>query len=793
MWAQFLRRLERFRQESPTTRLRRPWYQRLGEAHRHWLRIVLAAAVVFSLVWLFPRERTSEFSSWREGMVAPRDVIAPFSLNVRKNDVELEQDRARARNTVAPVVRYDPTVGEQERVRLMRFLQTVAGPSEALGDTVPLPRDQLHQQTIQWLLARPGTNRALARRIAPVILARIYDQGALSNDQSAQLRDYFRRRADKLGDEALPDQVAYIGPDGSEQLLPFSKLQSLDDVRDDLGEMITRMALASGTRLSSESLRALHNLIDSALQPNLRYDREETIRRQAVAAANEALYKRTIFKDERFIESHAVLTSDDIDELTSLMEAEQQRQRNIYRWQPVVQWFGRAAAVTAIIFMVGLYFREFHQEIWSRLSWLTLAALLIWLPQTVSSYAAANTSLSVYIVPLPLTAMLGTVLFGPQVGVALAGGAILIAGAILGFAYQLVFVNVIGSAVAAYSVRHVRNRSQFLEAMFVLPLAMAAAIIAVDAMQTTSLAAMWSHIWPGVVNGLAVPVLAMGLLVVFERIFGITTSISLLELSDLNSPLLRDLAVQAPGTYTHSLIIANLAENAAEAIGANALLARVGAYYHDIGKIQRPTHFVENQLYVRNPHDKLSPQMSALIVAAHVKDGIEIADKVGLPQQVIDFIPQHHGTLLISFFYQKAQQRYGRENVREEAYRYPGPKPQTREAAILMMADAVEAAARALRDRTPSRVQGMVHQLIKERLDDGQFDECDLTLRELERIEESFLPVLAGTLHERIEYPKAPRAQAESAPAPLPTPTFTASGKDGDPPAGAAAEPKNSP
>jgi hypothetical protein len=333
-------------------------------------------------------------------------------------------------------------------------------------------------------------------------------------------------------------------------------------------------------------------------------------------------------------------------------------------------------------------------------------------------------------------------------------GASLIAGALLGFEYRVVLVNVIAAVVAAFGVRNVRNRNQFLAPMLWLPLVIATAIVSIDLVQDTTGTAIWRNVWPGMVNGVTVPVLAMGLLVVCEKVFGITTSITLLELSDLNSPVLRELSVRAPGTYTHSVIIANLSEAAAEAIGADPLFARVGAYYHDIGKMLRPDPFVENQLTVKNPHDRLTPHMSTLVVIAHIKDGMELAERVGLPRQIIDFIPQHHGTLLMTFFYRKAQSMYGTEEVSEEAFRYHGPKPQTREAAVLMMADAVEAAVRSLRERTPATVQAMVHQLIRDRLDDGQFDECTLTLRDLDLIEKSFLPVLAGALHKRIEYPK---------------------------------------
>ena len=731
-----------------------PWQRRLRSFQLSWLRIMIGVVAVAAITWLFPREGTTEYSSWREGMVAPHDVIAPFLFNVRKNEVELEYDRARERSRVDPVVQRVPEVADDNIARLARFLTIVAESTEVTPDTLSLPLDLIHQQTIQWLRKGPKDNISLARAYAPTILQSAYDDGVLPSRDIGQLQTYFRRRAVRFGDEALPERVDLIDEDGTGQLVPFSRLRSIEKVRDDLHQMISSRAFANEQQISSPALRSLYNLIDSALEPDLYYDRRATILRETEAAARVGLKKRVIFKNERFIESHAVLTAEDMDELHSLMAERQERQRQRYQWQTTIQWLGRAAIVTAIVLMVGLYFRHFQPDIWRKPGWLLLCTLLAWLPLSVASFAASSTAVPVYMIPLSLTAMLATVLFTPQIGIALAAGTVLLGGAILGFDYQFVLVNSVAAGVATFTVRHVRNRSQFLQAMLTLPLGIVAAIVAVDATQVSSVEAMLRHAWPGAVNGLVVPILSMGLLVVCEKSFGITTNLTLLELSDLNSPILRQMAIRAPGTYTHSIIIANLAESAAEAIGANPLLARVGAYYHDLGKMQRPHHFVENQTSIRNPHDKLTPQMSVFVVMAHIKDGIEAARRIGLPKQLIDFIPQHHGTLRMDYFYGKAQKLYGPENVDEQPFRYPGPKPQTREAAILMMADAVEAAVRSLRERTPSRVQGMVEHLIKSRLDDGQFDECDLTLRDLERIEASFLPMLAGALHERIEYPK---------------------------------------
>jgi hypothetical protein len=227
-----------------------------------------------------------------------------------------------------------------------------------------------------------------------------------------------------------------------------------------------------------------------------------------------------------------------------------------------------------------------------------------------------------------------------------------------------------------------------------------------------------------------------------------------LELSALNRPLLRELALQAPGTYHHSIVVGTLSEAAAEAIGANSLLARVGAYYHDIGKTEMAEYFAENQRGGKNPHEKLTPNMSLLVIINHVKRGIEIAEEHNIPREVRDFIPEHHGTNVVSYFYKKALEKNGDTDVQESDFRYPGPKPQSEETGIVMLADAVEAACRSLRDPSISRLRNMVNGIVEERFKKGELDECPLTLRDLNLIKESFIRTLTGIFHGRTQYPE---------------------------------------
>jgi len=356
--------------------------------------------------------------------------------------------------------------------------------------------------------------------------------------------------------------------------------------------------------------------------------------------------------------------------------------------------------------------------------------------------------------PVPLGGVLLTILLNARL--AFAGSLVLtiLTGIMLAAPIDYFLFSFVGSLAGVFSLARHRGRTAFFRAGGMLGLAGAYTVLAF-ALVGGDFAPLASEIVGALVNGGLVAVLAAGLLPLLEHSFGRTTDFTLLELSNLNEPMLRYVALIAPGTHHHSMMVGTLAGGAAEAVGANALLCRVGSYYHDIGKTRYPGYFIENNAEATARHGRLAPSLSRAIVMSHVKEGIEMARAYGLPEVLVDLIPQHHGTRLVTFFYQRAKETADPElqEVKEEDYRYPGPKPQTREAAILMLADAVEAAARTLTDPTPARIRGAVQKLINGIFVDAQLDECDLTLRDLHRIANSFARILAGVFHHRVDYP----------------------------------------
>jgi putative nucleotidyltransferase with HDIG domain len=360
---------------------------------------------------------------------------------------------------------------------------------------------------------------------------------------------------------------------------------------------------------------------------------------------------------------------------------------------------------------------------------------------------------AIFGMPLAAGAMLITLLFDFHTAITFSFTVSILIGLWLHDASYVVYAFV-GSLTAAFSVIRCKKRSALIwGGCYVVLVNVFTVIILLLFKGELFTAKTLSSMTFAVIAGISVAAIVSLLLPLLEYSFGVTTDISLLELLDLNQPVVRNLMVSAPGTYHHSVIVGNLAESAAEAVGVNPLLARVSSYYHDIGKVKMPDYFIENQAGQESKHDSLTPHMSNIIIVNHIKEGVDIARQNKLPQPIIDIIQQHHGTSLMTYFYQKAKEQNADVLPSEDEYRYPGPKPRTRVAALIMMADAVEAASKVLTDPTPARIASLVDRVINHIFLDGQLDECELTLKDIQEVKKSFSYVLTGIFHKRIDYP----------------------------------------
>ena len=425
---------------------------------------------------------------------------------------------------------------------------------------------------------------------------------------------------------------------------------------------------------------------------------------------------------------------------------------------PVLVVLGLGILIAILMVIVRgflLYFtpKVYHEEKQIVLLMLLTAATLLlydlFLSLSLSPVAERAEQVG-YLLPVAMGTMLITILLDVRLGVLIDLVLAIFAG-LYTESTAFAAVALIGGLVGCFGVSALGQRSDISRAAFSISIINACVIIALGMIESQSPDVICFGVLFGVCNGLISSVFTMGVLPYLENAFGITTSIKLLELANPSQPLLKKLLTEAPGTYHHCIMVGNLGEAAAEAIGANGLVVRLGAYYHDIGKLKRPYFFAENQFSGNNPHDNITPQLSTLIITSHVKDGIEMAKEAKLPPVIIQMIAQHHGDSLVSFFYYKAKN--ADPEVKERGFRYEQSKPQTKEAAILMMADTVEAAVRSKKNETPGQIEGFIRTLIKGKLNDGQFDECELTFRDLDQIATAFTRVINGIYHKRIEYP----------------------------------------
>ena len=717
-------------------------------------RVLLRVGFMFTLValltYFFPIARTDhEHSAFSEGTIAPYEVIAPENFKVLKNEAEYASEVEDARGDVLPVVILDAGVSADRQRGLEGFLEDLKRLSiTAIPDSAAHQLQQAHseigsvsQTSLRFLINQAANYPAGFEKLRTAVrelLVSSYTAGVLNQDTEV------------LGTGIK--EITLVQGD-REQRAPANPVRGLEWYERSLQDEIDSQ-FPQGT---PAEIKTVYELVVVFLTPNLTYNAEETERRRGVAAARVSPYKGTVLGGERIVDKHDRVTSEHMDQLRSLavhMNRAVDRVPYLYHLQVAAQ-----AAVSALL--VAILFMFLHVSRPSAIastSNLVLFGILIIMPCLVASYAATVSTVTPLLVPVALSVMLATILFDTEVGLVVSFVCATLCASIVGsLSFGLIYL--ITGAAGAYSVRPVNRRSDFFYrsiaflvcAYLLSTLATAILLFSYSGFGEFFQKVRWDLVL-GTFTACASSVLTIGLLPIFESAFSVVTTYTLLELSDLNRPLLRNLAIRAPGTYSHSIIMARLSEAAAEVIGANGLLARVGCYYHDIGKMIRPHYFIENQKGV-NPHDELQPRLSALILISHVKDGVRMAEEEGLPRVIIDMISQHHGTSEIAGFKKSAMESSAPHEVLDADFRYPGPRPQTREAGIVSLADAVESAIRSLSASTPEETRNMVQTLVKARFTEGELDECDLTLRDLTRIQEAFLPILEATWHSRVAYP----------------------------------------
>lgn len=709
----------------------------------------LGAIVVLLVVYLLTPYLVFFSPHLTIGDIISRDLKAPTDLEVTdENATDLARHQAEG---AVPVV-YDSDLGAVENLD-----QKVAKAFSTARDLAaqPSPKASAISQQFQ---------EALGLRLSPETLSglKTVQYGVdFENHVRQSLRSVMDRGiiSDRRFANGEKERGIVIRTVGERQEQFVKNVLSIPDLK--AAQILARGAAVQSFPEDPAKAAALGDLVSRLLVPNVTLNKSETESRQQAARASvkPLLYK--VKKGELLFRSGDRVAHED----RPILEALSKYQKKGLALRVLTGLLILVASILSIFYLDILRYRS---PVTRDLSKLLLLGILLTGTIAVSKFSyflmtafadkfpTVDPASIVYAIPVTAGAMLCTVLFDTHMGLIFSFVMSLLMGIVVPEEPLYPLYAFIGSVVAVFSVITCHRRTQLLRAGLAVSLVNMIIVAAINLFEGSplNLKAVFDLLFSaggGLLSGLIVSGFLPGL----EALFTITTDIRLLELLDLNHPLLRRLSVQAPGTYYHSMMVSNLAEAATEAVGQNPLLARVCCYYHDIGKLLKPDYYIENQMGHINRHDKLSPQLSSLVVASHVKEGLDLAREYKLPQAILDIIPQHHGTRLMTYFYNRAQKNRTPDQspINENDFRYAGPRPQTKIAAIIMLADAVEAASRVLDNPTPARITALVEKMMKTIYLDGQLGESDLTLRDLQTIQQSFVKVLSGQFHQRIEYP----------------------------------------
>ncbi len=699
----------------------------------HGARLLLLVGLAALVTGLFPPADRMDVARYEVGTVADETVQAEVPFAVPKTEDELRRDRNEAAAAVPPTFEHRPAAADSMGARLERFFGRLdeaaaeAGPS---GVENVLSEVGIAATPDQLTLLADDEARGRIEEAALRVARQIVPRGVVDASQA---------------EEITTDRITVRRQGGEERSIPVDSLL--------VGrEFLDRATAVLGT--VSPDLEDLFRLIlIRFVEPTFALDVVPTELDKEAARRSVPTTKENVLAGQVIVRAGDPIGESEVERLNAYQE--QLRTQGLLedRGLDLAPLFG-AGLLNLLLFSVfGLLLYFFRPEIYGNFRWLLLQAIL------VSAYfgfgrVVAAQSWPPEVLPVAFVTLAVAVLWDGRLALVLG----LLVGVITGLLppfseFRILALTLLAGAAGALTVRVIRRRAQTWGFAAVVTTTYAVTILAFALVQGGDLLPTGIDIAWAAGNATASAILAMGFVPVFEWFTGITTDQTLLEWADPNRPLLKKLSMEAPGTYAHTINVANLAEAAANSIGANGLLCRVGVYYHDVGKMLKPQYFVENQPGGRNPHDKLKPDTSASIVREHVLEGLRLARDEGVPEVILDFIAEHHGTQEIGFFYEKAKEEYGEDELDPEQFRYPGPRPRSRETALVMLADSVESATRALQEPTRERTRELIESIVEGKIDAGQLDEAPLTLKEIAALKEQFAKILGGMYHQRIDYP----------------------------------------
>jgi putative nucleotidyltransferase with HDIG domain len=673
--------------------------------------------------------------AWRALLVTA--VVAVVLLGVLSANITLGQENLAAGQIAERTIRAPRDVTFESPSETQALQDEAAAAVPPVQDPLEAPADNQQDQLALYDVVVRRVTRALEQRDGGTI-----DLAAVTERLATTVPEIRASHRELVANMALArwEAVSGAGRAALEAILANAvREDELTEKRAAVRDLVT-------TDIAEEERALAGDLAAALIEPNVAIDDELTELARARARAEVPPVQVTVRANETVVEEGHVLTVGDIEKLEELGLTRPRVQAGTVA--------GNALIATLMAAMLVGYLARFEPEVWHR----ARSVLLFFLALVVSALAmriAADRTLWAFAVPTSATVLLIGILLGNSAGAAMTVALAALAGVMNRDAFEPAVYAAGGGFVSLMTITRAERLNAFVRVFGALFVTNVAIVTAFGLLEQRDLAAMVQLGAIGFVNAALAVILAVGSFTLLGNVFGIMTVFQLLELANPSNRLLRRLLLETPGTYHHSVMVGNLAERAAETIGADPLLARVAAYYHDIGKMKNPLAFIENQAGTGNIHDELAAETSARIIAGHIRDGIDLGYEHGLPVQIIGYIPQHHGTSVMTYFQAKALREVGgREDlVNERTYRYPGPKPQSREAAIIMLADGVEASVRSLDEKDADSIRAMVDSIVDARLEDGQLDDAELTLKNISQIKEAFVSQLLGMYHSRIKYP----------------------------------------
>ncbi|MFH1701015.1 MAG: HDIG domain-containing metalloprotein [Candidatus Zixiibacteriota bacterium] len=674
-----------------------------------------------------------------EGEIALDNIIADFSFDIQKDRANFEEERTMAIRSTPLFFNYREEIAINGKKSLHKLFAT----ADSLKSLQNLPVDSAIKTLNQIFSFVPSKwLENLINSDAPLKFAGLLD--TILSDSIY----YYGVMNDRANLPASEFNSIIMKKPGRDLLMIRNQLLDLQGAYNKLLETLNNYP-----NISDYDLETLYQIGRHFILPNANFNEETTNAARDSSVANISTIERHVSNGDLIIR-RGVRVDASQSRILNAYALELQKMAAERGWfQAVLPIFSRLILIFSVILLLYLFFYHFRPDVyWSNNKMLAIL-IIIGLELFLVNFVAVRLVPSVYLYPIAILSILISVLFDTRLGVVITLLVALLLGILNRFNFSITLIASITGSIACFSAGEVRRRSEFYRIIITLSLTYAVIAAVVESLKLSPAEDIWTNVGYGLANGLVAPLLTIGILPFFESLFGFSTNITLLELADLNQPLLKRLAMEAPGTYHHSIVVGNLGEAAAKTIDANPLLTRVGAYYHDIGKMEIPEYFVENQLGIKSKHDSLNPTMSALVLASHVKKGRLMGEEAGLPDAVLNFIEEHHGTTQMSYFYNKAIEM-DLPIGSDDEFRYPGPKPQSKETAIIMLADSAEAASRTLDNPTSARIRNLIQKLINSKFTSGELTQCELTLKDLNDIREAFVKILIGVFHHRIPYPK---------------------------------------